>query len=131
MSPVVPSSDAETVAPLAHSQPAPAKAARKPTHLYDIAVARSGDKGTSANIGVVVRRQAFWDFLMNWLTADAVATYFTPMGIESVDRFELPNLGALNFVIRGALRRTLRTDAQGKALGQILLEMPLPENAKI
>jgi hypothetical protein len=51
------------------------------------------------------------------------------MGVESVERFELPKLEALNFLIRGALRRTLRTDAQGKALGQILLEMPLPENA--
>jgi hypothetical protein len=52
------------------------------------------------------------------------------MGIESVERFELPNLEALNFVIRGALRRNLRIDAQGKALGQILLEMPLPEAMK-
>ena len=54
---------------------------------------------------------------------------FPPLGIESVERFELPNLDALNFVLRGALRRSLRTDAQGKALGQILLEMPLPEDA--
>ena len=60
-----------------------------------------------------------------------MATYFAPMGIESVERYELPNLGALNFVIRGALRRALRTDAQGKALGQILLEMPLPEDASL
>src|SRR4051812_40743528 len=116
-------------APSGHSQLASAGAARKPTHLYDIAVARSGDKGTSANIGVIVRRHDWWEFLEKWLTADAVATYFEPMGIESVERFELPGLGALNFVIHGALRRTLRTDAQGKALGQILLEMPLPEDA--
>jgi hypothetical protein len=116
-------------APSGHSQLASAGAARKPTHLYDIAVARSGDKGTSANIGVIVRRHDWWEFLEKWLTADAVATYFEPMGIESVERFDLPGLGALNFVIHGALRRTLRTDAQGKALGQILLEMPLPEDA--
>jgi hypothetical protein len=120
----------EGAAPSGHSQLASVGAARKPTHLYDIAVARSGDKGTSANIGVIVRRHDSWEFLKKLLTADAVATYFAPMGIESVERFELPNLGALNFVIHGALRRSLRTDAQGKALGQILLEMPLPEEAR-
>jgi Acyclic terpene utilisation family protein AtuA len=124
-------SAAEGAAPLGHSQLASVEAARTPTHLYDIAVARSGDKGTSANIGIIVRRHDWWEFLRKWLTADTVATYFAPMGIESVERFELPNLGALNFVIRGALRRTLRTDAQGKALGQILLEMPLPEDASL
>jgi hypothetical protein len=124
-----PARPAPSAAPLGHSQLATTGVARKPTHLYDIAIARSGDKGTSANIGVIVRHHDKWEFLEKWLTADAVATYFAPMGIESVERFELPNLGALNFMIRGALRRTLRTDAQGKALGQILLEMPLPEEA--
>ena len=52
-----------------------------------------------------------------------------PLGLESVERFEMPNLGALNFVLRGALRQSLRIDAQGKALGQMLLEMELPEEA--
>jgi hypothetical protein len=97
-----------------------------PTYLYDIAAARSGDKGTSANIGVIARSADWWDFLQEWLTADRVAKYFFPLGVESVERFELPNLSALNFVLRRALR-SLRTDAQGKALGQILLEMKLPE----
>jgi hypothetical protein len=120
---------AEGAAQLAESPSSYARPTRTPARLYDIAVARSGDKGTSANIGVIVRRHDKWEFLRNWLTADAVATYFAPMGIESVERFELPNLKALNFVIRGALRRGLRTDAQGKALGQILLEMPLPGEA--
>ena len=101
----------------------------KPSHLYDIACARSGDKGTSANVGVIARSGDWWEFLRTWLTADRVATFFAPLGIESVERFELPNLSALNFVLRGALRRSLRTDAQGKALGQILLEMRLPEDA--
>ncbi len=122
-------SGADSAAQLAHSQLASERPARKPTLLYDIAVARSGDKGTSANIGVIARWHDRWEFLRKWLTADEVAAYFAPMGIDSVERFELPNLGALNFVIRGALRRSLRTDAQGKALGQILLEMPLPEDA--
>jgi hypothetical protein len=97
-----------------------------PSHLYDIAVARSGDKGTSANVGVIARSRGWWEFLQSWLTAERVASFFAPSGIESVERFELPNLQALNFELRGALRQSLRTDAQGKAFGQILLEMPLP-----
>jgi hypothetical protein len=100
-----------------------------PTCLYDIACARSGDKGTSANIGIIARNGGSWDFLRSWLTADRVVKFFGPMAVQSVDRFELPNLHALNFVLRGVLRRSLRTDAQGKALGQLLLEMRLPDDA--
>ncbi len=102
----------------------------RPSQLYDIACARSGDKGTSANIGVIARSVDWWEFLRTWLSAERVASYFSPLGIESVERFELPNLNALNFVLRGALRRSLRTDAQGKALGQLLLEMQLPTDAR-
>jgi hypothetical protein len=101
-----------------------------PSHLYDIAVARSGDKGTSANIGVIARSDRWWGFLRTWLTAERVASYFAPLGVVSVERFELANLAALNFVLHAALRRSLRTDAQGKALGQALLEMPLPRVAE-
>jgi hypothetical protein len=78
---------------------------------------------------VIARHDDWWEFLRTWLTAARVAAYFLPLAIDSVERFELPNLGALNFVLQGALRQSLRTDAQGKALGQILLEMPLPKNA--
>jgi len=95
--------------------------------LFDIAVARSGDKGINANIGVIARDAGSWPFLQSWLTADRVAAFLAPWHFNSIERFELPNLCALNFVVRGALRCTLRTDVQGKALGQILLEMPLPE----
>jgi hypothetical protein len=101
----------------------------RPSQLYDIACARSGDKGISANVGVIARSVDWWEFLHTWLTADRVSAFFSPLGIDAVQRFELPNLGALNFVLRGALRRSLRTDSQGKALGQILLEMEIPANA--
>ncbi|HEY3392251.1 MAG TPA: acyclic terpene utilization AtuA family protein [Lacipirellulaceae bacterium] len=115
-------------------RPSPAAADLRPGGrggcLYDIACARSGDKGTSANVGVIARSERSWPFLRAWLTADRVSTFFAPLGVESVDRYELPNLQALNFVLRGALRRSLRTDAQGKALGQILLAMPLPGDAR-
>jgi hypothetical protein len=111
-------------------QPAHATAgssdASYPTHLYDIACARSGDKGSSANIGVIARQAASWEFLRTWLSADRVAEFFEPLGVESVDRFELPNLHAINFVLPDVLRRNLQTDAQGKALGQMLLELKLP-----
>jgi hypothetical protein len=91
-----------------------------------VARARSGDKGLHANIGVLARHPAAYPFLQDWLTAERVAEFLRPLGHEGVQRFELPNLGALNFVVRGILRRNLRTDAQGKALGQLLLELPLP-----
>ena len=98
--------------------------------LYDIAYARSGDKGINANVGIIARHPDSWDFLDQWLTAERVADFFSQLDVDSVERFELSNLGALNFVLRGVLRRSLRTDAQGKALGQTLLEMPLPEEAR-
>jgi hypothetical protein len=97
-----------------------------PSSIYNIACARSGDKGSNVNIGVIARRRDAWDFLRKWLTAECVAEFFSPLGIEAVERFELPNLEALNFVLYGVLRRGLGTDSQGKTLGQILLEMPLP-----
>jgi hypothetical protein len=130
VAPIQPTRSSATRSPQTeHAETGYAGEVQKPTHLYDIAIARSGDKGSSANIGVIVRNRRWWEFLKKWLTTKEVGDYFAPLRIESVERFELPNLGALNFVIRGALRRSLRTDAQGKALGQFLLEMPLPEEA--
>ncbi|MBL8849561.1 MAG: DUF1446 domain-containing protein, partial [Planctomycetaceae bacterium] len=93
--------------------------------LGDIAFARSGDKGTSANVGVIARSTADYGFLNNWLTAPRVDAYFRPLGVTAVTRYELPNLEALNFILHGILRDSLQTDAQGKALGQRLLQMPL------
>jgi hypothetical protein len=93
--------------------------------LGEIAHARSGDKGTGANIGVIAGSRAAYDLLLERLTADRVAEYFGPMGVDGVERYELPNLRALNFVLRGILARATRVDAQGKALGQAILEMPI------
>lgn len=118
--------------PAAHASQAKDKKAASlvvtsnPTRLYDIACARSGDKGSSANVGVISRETENWDFLRAWLSSDRVAKYFAPFGVKSVDRFELPSLRAINFVLHGVLRQNLQTDAQGKALGQLLLEMELP-----
>jgi hypothetical protein len=97
--------------------------------LGQIAIARSGDKGNSANIGVIAVTPAGFEVLRVQLTAAVVQQFFSSLGVESVDRYELPNLGALNFVLHGALAGggslSLRVDAQGKALGQAILEMQL------
>jgi len=95
--------------------------------LLDVAHGRSGDKGTGANIGILVRSMQDFDWLKQWLTADRVSQFFAPIGVTSVERFEMQNLGGLNFVVKGILRRGLRNDAQGKALAQALLSIRLKE----
>ena len=98
--------------------------------LGDIAHARSGDKGSSANVGVIAYTSAGFAFLQRSLTEQRVAEYFKPLGPTKVTRYELSNLEALNFLLEGILTgggsRSLRVDAQGKALGQAILEMELP-----
>jgi hypothetical protein len=100
------------------------------THrLSDIAHARSGDKGSSANIGVIAYTEEGYVHLKTHLTARAVNEFLAPLGVSNVTRYEMDNLGALNFLVAGVLAgggsRSLRIDAQGKALGQVLLEMPI------
>ena len=97
--------------------------------LIEIAYARSGDKGANANVGVIARGPAAYDLLCEVLTADRVRDFFRETGVVDVVRYEMPNLAALNFVMHGVLgqggSQSLRIDAQGKALGQQLLEMEL------
>jgi hypothetical protein len=97
--------------------------------LHQLARARSGDKGASANVGVLARSDAAYDLLRDRLTPEAVRMFFAPLPLTRVERYELPNLRALNFVLVGILAGggsvALRTDAQGKALGQALLEMKI------
>lgn len=95
-----------------------------PRSLYDVAIARSGDKGTSANIGVIARDPAYFPAIVRFLTADRVRTFLKKRGAGRVERFELSNLYALNFVVHDILSNPLRIDPQGKTLGQLLLEMP-------
>jgi hypothetical protein len=95
--------------------------------LREIAHARSGDKGNGANVGIIAFNAAGYVWLVEHLTPQAVEARFKPMGVGRVERFEMPNIGALNFVLPNILAgggsRSLRIDAQGKALGQALLEM--------
>jgi hypothetical protein len=98
--------------------------------LDEIAHARSGDKGNHANIGVVAYTPAGFDFLQRELTIKRVADYFHALGATRVERFELPRIGALNFVLYNALAGgaslSLRIDTQGKLLGTAILELELP-----
>jgi hypothetical protein len=100
--------------------------------LANLAHARSGDKGNHANIGVVANDASAFERLRRDLTAERVADYFRGLGVERVERFELPRIGALNFVLYNALAggasQSLRIDTQGKLLGTAILEMELPES---
>lgn len=97
--------------------------------LRELAYARSGDKGCNANIGVIARTEESYHLLKKFLTVERVQTFFAPLGVQATERYELPNLQAFNFVLKGVLgeggSRSLRIDAQGKALGQALLELEL------
>jgi hypothetical protein len=97
--------------------------------LLDIAHARSGDKGDTANVGVIALEPKWYPVLAKYLTRDRVAQHFTGMITGGVDRYELPNLGALNFLLHGALdgggTLSLKTDAQGKVFSTALLRLVL------
>jgi hypothetical protein len=101
--------------------------------LRQIAHARSGDKGDSANIAVFARDAADYPWLRDQLTAAMVQSYLAPLNPGTVIRYEAPNLAALNFILPGILAgggsRSLRLDSQGKTLGMALLEMPVPDPA--
>jgi hypothetical protein len=95
--------------------------------LLDIAHARSGDKGDTANVGVIALKPAWYPLLDRYVTKDAVARHFNGEIDGPVTRFELPNLNALNFLLHGALdgggTLSLKTDAQGKVFSTALLRM--------
>ena len=97
--------------------------------LLDIAHARSGDKGDTANVGVIALRPEWYPLIAAQLTRERVAQHFRGVITGGVQRFELPNLGALNFLLHGALdgggTLSLKTDAQGKVYSTALLRMVL------
>jgi hypothetical protein len=97
--------------------------------LLDIAHARSGDKGDTANVGVIALRPEWYDVLANHLTRERVREHFRDVISGDVERYELPNLRALNFLLHGALdgggTLSLKTDAQGKVFSTALLRMSL------
>lgn len=104
--------------------------------LRHLAHARSGDKGDTANVGVIALRPEYYPILVEALSVERVAEHFHGICLGEVERFELPNLGALNFLLHNSLGGggtvSLKTDAQGKTLSTAMLRMNLevPEEVK-
>ena len=97
--------------------------------LSRIAHTRSGDKGDTCNIGVIAVAERYYPVLVREVTAERVKRHFRELVEGEVERFELPNLGALNFLLHRALGGggtvSLRTDAQGKTFGAALLSLEI------
>ena len=97
--------------------------------LLRIAHARSGDKGDTANVGLIALRPEFYPILEKEVTAERVKKHFEGICLGEVERFELPNLGALNFLLHESLdgggTLSLKADAQGKTNSAALLRMEI------
>jgi hypothetical protein len=106
-----------------------AGSATRPIQLRYLAHARSGDKGNTANVGLIALEPEFYPLLVREVTVARVARHFKGM-VHGVDRFELPNLWALNFLLHEALDGggtiSLKTDAQGKVYSTALLRLEIP-----
>src|SRR5881296_991692 len=100
---------------------------KRPVPLVELAHARSGDKGDTANVGLIALKPEYYPILVKQVTAARVARHFKGMISGPVERYELPNLHALNFPLHGALDGggtiSLKTDAQGKVFSTALLRM--------
>ncbi len=97
--------------------------------LIDIAHARSGDKGDTCNVGVIARREDFYPILVKYLTIERVRKHFADMVLGGIERYEMPNIWAINFLLHKALggggTRSLKNDAQGKTFSSAMLRMEL------
>ena len=97
--------------------------------LLQIAHARSGDKGDTANVGLIALKPNYYPLLVTQVTADRVKKHFEGICLGAVERFELPNLGALNFLLHESLdgggTLSLKADAQGKTYSAALLRMEI------
>ena len=95
--------------------------------LFKLAHARSGDKGDTANVGVIALKDEYYPLLVREVTAEKVKVHFGEIVKGNVERFELPNLHALNFLLHESLggggTLSLMTDAQGKTMSTALLRM--------
>jgi hypothetical protein len=99
--------------------------------LRHIAHSRTGDKGNISNISVIAFDSGNYEFLRQHLTAERVMTHFAEIVHGTVTRYEMPSIGALNFVLTlalgGGVTRSLALDAHGKGLSSALLDIELPE----
>ena len=110
------------------------KAATTRVLLQHLAHARSGDKGNTANVGLIALKPEYYPVLVRQVTAARVAKHFRGM-VGKVERFELPNLKALNFLLHDALDGggtiSLMTDAQGKVYSTALLRMEIDVRGRL
>lgn len=101
----------------------------KKIKLIDIAHGRSGDKGDAANVGIIAYDDRGYQFIEKYLTAEKVKEHFKGICLGEVERFELPNIRALNFLLHNTLGGggtiSLKHDAQGKTLAAALLRMEI------
>ena len=97
--------------------------------LIQLAHARSGDKGDTANVGLIALKPSYYPILVEQVTAARVKEHFRGICLGEVERFEIPNLGALNFLLHQSLDGggtiSLKTDAQGKTYSSALLRMEI------
>jgi hypothetical protein len=98
-------------------------------HLLEIAHGRSGDKGNGSNVGIIARHPDVYPFLKEVLTENVVKEHMKNICKGAVERYEMPNIGALNFILNDSLGGggtvSLKLDAQGKTHAMILLRMKL------
>jgi hypothetical protein len=109
------------------------KGKRHVVRLLHLAHARSGDKGDTANVGLIALKPEYYPILVKQVTAARVARHFKGMITGKVERYKLPNLHALNFLLHGALDGggtiSLKTDAQGKVFSTALLRLAVERKA--
>jgi hypothetical protein len=100
-------------------------------YLYEIAHSRAGDKGDVSNISLIAYDERHYPLLVRHVTAERVRRHFDGIAAGAVERYELPLIGALNFVLHDALAggvtRSVNLDAHGKSLSSLLLAMEIPE----
>lgn len=105
---------------------------RRVRRLYELAYGRAGDKGAIANVSVIARSSAAYAEIKAKITAERVKAHLGPLARGRVERFELDNIEALNFVLHNALdggaTRSLRLDALGKSLAGAVLYMPVDQD---
>jgi len=99
--------------------------------LIEFAHSRSGDKGDTANVGIIARKPEYYPLLVREVTAARVKEHFKGVCLGAVERFELPNLGALNFLLHESLdgggTLALKADPQGKTYSSALLRMEIDD----
>jgi hypothetical protein len=108
---------------------------RNDMKLREIAHSRTGDKGNTSNISVIAFEKSDYNFLREHVTSERVKKHFAEIVHGEVTRYELPLIGALNFVLANALgggvTRSLALDAHGKGLSSALLDLDLPDRPEL